>query len=136
MDTSNILGGNEEEHDSSESGWTAYIGSPTPENLPSDEQEDIYSNKNKCSINKYNNDDVEESDDSMASDASSGQSHRKLPYKNSKRGGRDRYQRVATKYSSEEKLHKQVVKDQRKSKTEKKSVLKAKGATSHVSKWS
>ncbi|GKV39293.1 hypothetical protein SLEP1_g47093 [Rubroshorea leprosula] len=135
--SSNIPGGTEEEHSSSESGWTKYIGSPSSETLYSDEQEDIYNNKNKCEINNDNSDSDQESDDSMASDASSGRSHHKLPGKSSKQShaGMDCYQKAASKYSSEEKLPKQVIKDQRSSKTDKKeSVLKAKNAASHVSK--
>ncbi|XP_057440036.1 protein SOB FIVE-LIKE 4-like [Lotus japonicus] len=56
-----------EECHSSESGWTMYIGSPIEEENDHEEEEDFEGN--------YQGDPGFESDDSMASDASSGPSH-------------------------------------------------------------
>lgn len=115
MESSNTSIGPEEEHSSSESGWTAYIGSPIAEDLSSDEQEDIYNNKNKSGISSYKDDDDKESDDSMTSDATSKPSY---PEEESKQ---------------KRNLHKPVIKDQRRIKTEKKEfMVKTQSAASHV----
>lgn len=72
MESSKVIihGGEEEECSSSESGWTAYIASTYDDSSNSSSERKGYKN--------YKNDYVEEdgeSDDSMASDASSGPSH-------------------------------------------------------------
>lgn len=69
MESSKINHGGEEECSSSESGWTTYIASTYDDSNSSSES--------KGYKNNYQNEYVEdgESDDSMASDASSGPSH-------------------------------------------------------------
>ncbi|XP_057961802.1 protein SOB FIVE-LIKE 1-like [Malania oleifera] len=93
MESSQVLGV-PEECSSSESGWTMYIGSPThnydyegEDTNTEDGGGDDNNDKDNHSDNDDNNDD-DESDDSMASDASSGPSHRELPHGSSagKRG--------------------------------------------------
>ncbi|KAJ4707189.1 acidic leucine-rich nuclear phosphoprotein 32 family member B-like [Melia azedarach] len=62
---------------SSESGWTMYIDSPMQEDDMDCYNEDYDNNDRKSNHNHgiYNEDNKEDSDDSMASDASSGPSH-------------------------------------------------------------
>ncbi|XP_016456539.1 protein SOB FIVE-LIKE 4-like [Nicotiana tabacum] len=88
MDYSKFFG-EAEECNSSESGWTMYIGSPSNgedddelENEDFDELED----NNKEVINRDDNEDGD-TDDSMASDASSGPSLRQYITKNGKGAG-------------------------------------------------
>lgn len=66
MDSSQVCGVIEE-HSSSESGWTTYINSPNHENKNEDEGDHR--------TDQESGHDNAESDDSMASDASSGPSH-------------------------------------------------------------
>ncbi|GMI76758.1 hypothetical protein HRI_001345100 [Hibiscus trionum] len=75
MESSEICGGNEECH-SSESGWTMYIGSPGGGGTSEDEEEDDggYGDETEGG----NHEAVVDSDDSMASDASSGPSRFKV----------------------------------------------------------
>ncbi|XWS34258.1 hypothetical protein CRYUN_Cryun21dG0024900 [Craigia yunnanensis] len=138
MEASRIIRGLEdEEHSSSESGWTMYIGSSIHENdhynYNTYKQEEGY-DKNQCPNydgNSYNDD---ESDDSMASDASSGTIHHKLPSSSEQNLGMDHYKHETFKSISTEKLHKQVIKrDQRRNKIGKEKLeLKAVSAASHV----
>nr|GMC75357.1 acidic leucine-rich nuclear phosphoprotein 32 family member B-like [Ipomoea batatas] len=67
MESSHVYGGSEECH-SNESGWTMYIGSPTTDDYEED-------NLNSNNVNGDSYEEEENSDDSMASDASSGPSH-------------------------------------------------------------
>lgn len=79
MESSKVPG-DSEECCSSESGWTTYIGSPVDDN--NDDDDDHSTDK---TVDKDEKDEDEDgSDDSMASDASSGPSHRGLPYGSSK----------------------------------------------------
>ncbi|KAJ8752419.1 hypothetical protein K2173_004055 [Erythroxylum novogranatense] len=71
MESSKIFG-SKEECNSCESGWTMYIGSPIYGD-DVDACSDEAANKNEGNRRNYNH--AEESDDSMASDASSGPSH-------------------------------------------------------------
>ncbi|KAL3510945.1 hypothetical protein ACH5RR_030346 [Cinchona calisaya] len=76
-DSSENLGGSEE-CSSSESGWTMYIASPIHDNNPEDDDEE--GNDNSTERKEYKDFQEDgggdaESDDSMASDASSGPSH-------------------------------------------------------------
>ncbi|GLT30806.1 hypothetical protein SLA2020_055920 [Shorea laevis] len=68
---------------SSESGWTNYISSPMQEDAESSQEND--DNNSHYRNYSYNGDRKESSDDSMASDASSGPSHQQRKFKN----GRD-----------------------------------------------
>ncbi|XP_022974149.1 uncharacterized protein LOC111472737 [Cucurbita maxima] len=70
MESSQNVGVSEECH-SSESGWTMYIGSPVDDSSDGDEDDDVEYGKNKGFHANHQDD----SDDSMASDASSGPSH-------------------------------------------------------------
>lgn len=76
MEPSQIFGVSEECH-SSESGWTMYIGSPADgssdadADAPSDHDDDDEDGRTKSCYANHQDD----SDDSMASDASSGPSH-------------------------------------------------------------
>ncbi|PIN12752.1 hypothetical protein CDL12_14636 [Handroanthus impetiginosus] len=83
MDSSKYLQGNEE-CSSSESGWTTYIASPDNETDQS-EYEDVMTVEQ---VRGYKKDDVEEdvdSDDSMASDASSGPSDQRHLYRDERK---------------------------------------------------
>ncbi|KAJ8772196.1 hypothetical protein K2173_027373 [Erythroxylum novogranatense] len=71
MESSKIIGSTEESN-SSESGWTTYIGSPL---CGDDVEECRYKGANIDDGNHKNCNHADESDDSMASDASSGPSH-------------------------------------------------------------
>ncbi|KAK9278401.1 hypothetical protein L1049_027966 [Liquidambar formosana] len=82
MDSSHIFEGTEECH-SSESGWTMYIGSPTH---GTDDDDDDDKSHSLDRDDDYKGDDGNYSDDSMASDASSGPSHRENPYGCGERG--------------------------------------------------
>ncbi|KAF7806301.1 pheromone-processing carboxypeptidase KEX1 [Senna tora] len=73
MEQSQIIGGAEECH-SSESGWTMYIGSPI------DDDDDGHSDDDDDNTQADPEDD--HTDDSMASDASSGPSHYRNPWGN------------------------------------------------------
>lgn len=129
MEASRILGElkDEEHSSSSESGWTMYIGSSIHEN-------DHYNFSGEYS---HRNDDGE-SDDSMASDASSGPIHHKLPTSSEQNLGmdEDHYKHETFKSISTDKLPKQVAeRDQRRNKIEKKKLeLKttSAGSTCHV----
>uniref|UniRef100_A0A7N0T651 Uncharacterized protein n=1 Tax=Kalanchoe fedtschenkoi TaxID=63787 RepID=A0A7N0T651_KALFE len=70
MDSSQVAGGGEECTNSSESGWTMYIGSPS--RGEDDETEAQRSGDSPCVCDENLG-----SDDSMASDASSRPSHRR-----------------------------------------------------------
>ncbi|OIT04317.1 PREDICTED: probable ATP-dependent RNA helicase ddx42 [Nicotiana attenuata] len=88
MDSSKLFG-EVEECNSSESGWTMYIGSPSnsedDDELENEDFDELQDN-NKEVINRDDNEDGD-TDDSMASDASSGPSHRKYFTKNGKNTG-------------------------------------------------
>ncbi|XVF43330.1 hypothetical protein PTKIN_Ptkin02bG0032100 [Pterospermum kingtungense] len=101
MEASEILRDLEdEEHSSSESGWTMYIGE--------------YSNQEKGYGNSHNDD---ESDDSMASDASSGPSHHKIPCSSEQNLGMDQYKHESFKSVATDKFPKQLIRrDQRRNK--------------------
>ncbi|KAL4326133.1 hypothetical protein GQ457_11G027700 [Hibiscus cannabinus] len=75
MESSEICGGNEECH-SSESGWTMYIGSPLQGGGGTSEEEDDGGYADETDAGKHEA--VVDSDDSMASDASSGPSRFKV----------------------------------------------------------
>lgn len=77
-DSSENLGGTEE-CNSSESGWTIYIASPIHEN--DDDSDDSYNSTERKGYKDYRSDDGGDaaSDDSLASDASSGPSHQGGP---------------------------------------------------------
>lgn len=81
MKPSQIFGG-EEECESSESGWTMYIGSPIED--VDEELSDDGDNDDDDDITQA--DPEVESDDSMASDASSGPSHNNQHWGNGKGG--------------------------------------------------
>ncbi|XP_062115023.1 protein SOB FIVE-LIKE 1-like [Humulus lupulus] len=79
MESSQVFGGADEECQSSESGWTMYLGSPThgesdDGNEESDYEDDDDSSDDDDDGGNDNDNDGgdDESDDSMASDASSG----------------------------------------------------------------
>lgn len=116
-DSSGNLGGTEE-CSSNESGWTMYIASPIHENNPVDDDEDD-DNDNDTERNEYKDihDDYcgdGESDDSMASDASSGPSHQGGPCGTTRgRYGRPKFEHAGAsvkRSSSGKKSHKQVEK--------------------------
>ncbi|XWS69560.1 hypothetical protein CRYUN_Cryun04dG0189400 [Craigia yunnanensis] len=96
-------------------------------------QEEGY-DKHRCPNYDDNSQNDDESDDSMASDASSGPSHHKLPSSSEQNLGMDHYKHETFKSISTEKLHKQVIKrDQRRKKTGKEKLeLKTISAASHV----
>ncbi|XVE91715.1 hypothetical protein REPUB_Repub01dG0034900 [Reevesia pubescens] len=137
MEASHILRGLEdEEQSSSESGWTMYIGSSIHEN-------DHYNYTGEYSYNTYKQEEgydknqchnYDDSDDSMASDASSGPSRQKLPSSSEQSLGMDHYKYESVKSISTEKNHKQVIKrDQRRNKSGKEKLeLKTISAASHV----
>ncbi|KAF5745326.1 hypothetical protein HS088_TW07G00910 [Tripterygium wilfordii] len=112
MESSQIVGSGED-GSVSESGWTKYIDLPP--------------------MKKNYSEDGNDSDDSMASDASSGPSHLELPCE--ERFDSSPTKHTARKKSSGGKLHKQVktIRDGRKNRTEKEEpVRKAKSAASQV----
>ncbi|CAI9096372.1 OLC1v1032503C1 [Oldenlandia corymbosa var. corymbosa] len=83
MDSSNNIG-DTEECSSNESGWTMYIASPIQEDNPDDDDDDDSNHESGTERREYKDfyyDDGGdgESDDSMASDASSGPSHQGGP---------------------------------------------------------
>lgn len=80
MERSQIIGGTEE-CQSSESGWTMYIGSPIDDD-DDDSDDDIGDNDDDNITQAEAEEDESESDDSMASDASSGPSHYGNPWGN------------------------------------------------------
>ncbi|KAJ9140631.1 hypothetical protein P3X46_031256 [Hevea brasiliensis] len=101
---------------SNESGWTTYIASPIQEKHHQhhhldDDDDDDHSTNGQADYRKgnYNKvDDGTESDDSMASDASSGPSHLECPCKiNEISVGIGPSKHAVTNYSSREKLGKQ-----------------------------
>ncbi|KAF9677289.1 hypothetical protein SADUNF_Sadunf08G0092500 [Salix dunnii] len=109
----------------SESGWTTYIASPIKENNSDDDSEN---KQGDCRKGNY------ESDDSMASDASSGPSHPELPCRiNEGSINIDPFKHATATYLSKEKLHRQVKRgDGTRTTSEKEvSVLKASRAASH-----
>ncbi|XP_057989136.1 protein SOB FIVE-LIKE 4-like [Hevea brasiliensis] len=112
MESSGILGFIEEcsGTSSKESGWTTYIASPIQENHHHHDDDDHSNDKQAdCKKGNYNKvDDGTESDDSMASDASSGPSHHEFPSKiNEISVDTGPSKHAITKYSSKEKLGKQ-----------------------------
>lgn len=113
MESSKVPG-DSEECCSSESGWTMYIGSPVDDDSDDDDNNDDHSTDKTVHNNNKDGDDGG-SDDSMASDASSGPSHRELPYLSNK-GSRllgDSKHSVSedqSKYSSSKKPNKKVEK--------------------------
>ncbi|XP_022735653.1 uncharacterized protein LOC111289047 [Durio zibethinus] len=139
----NTRGLEDEQHGSSESGWTMYIGSSIHENDHYDfigeysyntsKQVEGY-NKNRCPKYDGNGHNDDESDDSMASDASSGPILHQLPSSSDQNLGMDYYKHEPFKSFSAEKLHKQVIKrDQRRNKFGKEKLeLKALSAASHA----
>ncbi|EEF47651.1 protein SOB FIVE-LIKE 4 [Ricinus communis] len=109
MEASRILGCKEEDSGTSdtESGWTTYIASPSQENRRRHHDDDDHNTCNKADFKMGNcsyDDGGGESDDSMASDASSGPCHHEFPCKSNERN----VGTGTTKYSSREKLHRQV----------------------------
>ncbi|KAL9364764.1 hypothetical protein Peur_042637 [Populus x canadensis] len=130
MEFSQTLGREEEcsGTSGSESGWTSYIASPIKENNFDDDNDDSKNKQGDCREGNY------ESDDSMASDASSGPSHPELPCRiNEGSINKGPFKNATTKYSSKEKLHRQVKRRDGARTTVKKevSVLKANSAASH-----
>ncbi|KAL5759280.1 hypothetical protein ACOSP7_017805 [Xanthoceras sorbifolium] len=130
MEHSKILG-SKEEYGSSVSGWTMYIGSPVHEKHNYDD-DDHSTDKQGDECNKYcygsNDDDANgKSDDSMASDASSGPSRCERPWESSAQS-LDRH--GTSTHSSKGKIHKHRMKrKERRIKVETdKPVPKAKGA--------
>lgn len=111
MESSKVPG-DSEECCSSESGWTMYIASPVDDDNDSDD-DDHSPDKTVHSNDK--DEDYAGSDDSMASDASSGPSHRELPYpsnKGSRVSGNSKHSvsEDQSKYSSGKKPNKKVEK--------------------------
>ncbi|OMO93670.1 hypothetical protein CCACVL1_06394 [Corchorus capsularis] len=144
MEASQILSGIEdEEHSSSESGWTMYIGSSIHQtdqynyigefDCDTHKPEEGY-RKNRCYNYEGNRKNDDESDDSMASDASSGPSNYKLPCRSEQNLVMDHYKHETFESTTTEKLHKQVMKkDKRRNKMEKEKLeLKTISAGSHV----
>ncbi|XVE74437.1 hypothetical protein DITRI_Ditri12bG0017400 [Diplodiscus trichospermus] len=143
MEASRILRGLEDEENSStESGWTMYIGSTIHENChcigengySSCKQEESC-HKRRCPNYNGNSRNDDESDDSMASDASSGPSYQKLPSNCEQNLGMDRCKHGTIESISTEKLHKQEIKrDQRRNKIgkEKLELKISSAAASHV----
>ncbi|XWS37225.1 hypothetical protein CRYUN_Cryun19dG0025100 [Craigia yunnanensis] len=90
MDPSKIFGGNEECH-SSESGWTMYIGSPIQGGDDDDDghsdADDAYAADNGGHADETEANHEADSDDSMASDASSGPSHQGVQFYGNMEGG-------------------------------------------------
>ena len=78
MESSQPFGGTEE-CNSSESGWTMYIGSPTPTYSVGDDAKHSDGGENDADDDDDDASHGDDSDDSMASDASSGPSHREQP---------------------------------------------------------
>ncbi|KAJ4710648.1 acidic leucine-rich nuclear phosphoprotein 32 family member E [Melia azedarach] len=108
--------GCKEECSSSVSGWTMYLGSPGNENDNYDDDDDDDRNTYqqgdafKLDYHLHDDDDAnDKSDDSMASDASSGPSHQELPipWGNSK-PSLDKHE--TSKYSWKQNLQKQKTK--------------------------
>lgn len=143
MDPSQVLGDPEKWSSSSESGWTMYIGSQIHHGGDDDHgdddddnnDDDVYFITDKEKHDKRN--DNHESDDSMASDASSGPTLQEFPCENKEGLLRNHAFRVdQNKYSSGKKACKQVQKskrDKRRIKSEKQqSVRKADSAASQV----
>ncbi|KAH7851963.1 hypothetical protein Vadar_018912 [Vaccinium darrowii] len=85
MESSQVFG-NAEECNSSESGWTMYIGSPITNDDHSDDGDKDDDGDHEHDV-KHDEDD-HDSDDSMASDASSGPSHRRNSWGNVKDEGK------------------------------------------------
>ncbi|KAJ6726427.1 hypothetical protein OIU79_004558 [Salix purpurea] len=110
----------------SESGWTSYIASPIKENNSDDDSDD---KQGDCRKGNY------ESDDSMASDASSGPSHPELPCRiNEGSINIGPFKHATTTYLSKEKLHRQVKRGDGRRTTVEKEVpvlIKASSAASH-----
>lgn len=77
MDSSKILPGNEE-CSSSESGWTTYIASPDLEHDEAENEDD--DEDGSIGHQVFKKQDEADSDDSMASDASSGPSDQRYSY--------------------------------------------------------
>ncbi|XP_044489813.1 protein SOB FIVE-LIKE 1-like isoform X2 [Mangifera indica] len=137
MDPSEIRG-SKEEYSSSVSGWTMYIGSPVHETDCDEgdehDQTSYYqgNNFNKDNLGCKYDDANDNSDDSMASDASSGPSRQELSWE-SERSPFDKH--APGKLSAKEKLrHKEKTKkDERRSKVERDElVLKAKAASTQA----
>ncbi|XVE54625.1 hypothetical protein DITRI_Ditri03aG0097100 [Diplodiscus trichospermus] len=90
MEPSKIFGGNEECH-SSESGWTMYIGSPIQGGDDNDDENgrsEAYTAYNGGRPDETDANHEADSDDSMASDASSGPSHQGVQFYGNMEGGR------------------------------------------------
>lgn len=89
MDSSQVFG-NAEECNSSESGWTMYIGSPITNDDHSDDgdKDDDGDDDGDHEHDVKHDEDGHDSDDSMASDASSGPSHRQNSWGNGKDEGK------------------------------------------------
>ncbi|GAV80211.1 hypothetical protein CFOL_v3_23672 [Cephalotus follicularis] len=138
MESSQILGVTEE-YGSSESGWTMYIGSPVHGNDSCDADDDHSTDKQG---HDHDNDDdypdndhnKYESDDSMASDASSGPRHQEFLCESSERSLNINYfKHEASKRTSEKKLCRQVKKrDDRRMKEKQESLHKENVDASHV----
>ncbi|XP_020228662.1 uncharacterized protein LOC109809695 isoform X2 [Cajanus cajan] len=107
-----------EECHSSESGWTMYIGSPVDDNDDGDNHKS--DDDEHCTQARPQDDYDDASDDSMASDASSGPSHH--GFADLKRGGEEEYD-GKNKYCLEKKANKR----QEKLMMEGKKVLEKKG---------
>ncbi|XP_052176221.1 protein SOB FIVE-LIKE 4-like [Diospyros lotus] len=76
-----------EECQSSESGWTMYICSPSHHSDDDDSDDDDDGEDDYYEKNHGGKPDQDDSDDSMASDASSGPSHQEQSWRNGKAGG-------------------------------------------------
>ncbi|KAJ1388533.1 hypothetical protein SESBI_39028 [Sesbania bispinosa] len=83
MEPSQMFGGVEECESSSESGWTMYIGSPMDDDDDGDSTDHNRDIDDEGTTHQADPED-DESDDSMASDASSGPSHVTTPWGNGK----------------------------------------------------
>ncbi|XP_055961054.1 protein SOB FIVE-LIKE 4-like [Mercurialis annua] len=140
METSRILGCIEECSGTirTESGWTAYIGSSIQESCHRDENDhSMYKQANVKKGCDYDDEDDNESDDSMASDASSGPSLDEFPFKSKEiRVDMGPFKNATTKYSSGQKLHTKCKQKDRARpliKVEKEQlVFEAKSAASHI----
>jgi len=109
-----------EECHSSESGWTMYIGSPMDDGGHSDD-----SDNDEEGIETSPQNDDDESDDSMASDASSGPSHLGInhAFADFQRDAEEEYDAEADKYCLEKKANKTQAKQMEGKKVEKKGML-------------
>ncbi|XP_010261658.1 PREDICTED: prostatic spermine-binding protein-like [Nelumbo nucifera] len=137
MESSQLFGGTEE-CSSSESGWTMYIASPIHNDDGDDDHHD-YEEEDDDGNDGNSSDDDNDSDDSMASDASTGPSHREHPFEHGEDGhgvGRLEHDQdeADDEYYPHKSSHRNMKKggERRGTRKEKEDSVPANSATSHV----